>query len=147
MKIIIELDTHDHKERELLGMLLGFTPTTQSSGTQPNITVMPEDRKEPEVKSAPAEEEQVEEAALAEEEEPAAEEPAAEEDEGPDPLGDDEPEVTYTLEDVRNALKSYATRKGRPAAIKLIKDNGAAAVGDLEPETYPIIMTAIEADE
>ena len=52
-------------------------------------------------------------------------------------------EVTYTREDVRKALKDYADLEGRDAAIKVLKDHGAASMGELKEEHYPSVMKIV----
>ncbi len=66
---------------------------------------------------------------------PKKEEPAADADE--DEGGG------YTLEQVRKALKDHAALEGKDAAIRILKDNGAASVSELEPGKFASVMEAL----
>lgn len=47
-----------------------------------------------------------------------------------------------TRDDVRTALKEYAALEGKDAAIQILKDNGAASIGELDEDKF---QTAIDA--
>jgi len=79
-------------------------------------------------------------AAQAEADAKAAADKAAEDDflDGPA----DEPAKVYTIEDVRTALKAYSAKHDKAKAIQILKDNGAATIGDLAAEKYAIVIAA-----
>lgn len=53
-------------------------------------------------------------------------------------------EVTYGLEsDVIPAMRNFVKRNGRPAALALLKEYGAASTKEVKPEHYKDLMAAI----
>lgn len=76
-----------------------------------------------------------------------APEPEEQAEEQEDDLGlDDEPEEkaeTYTVDDVRKALKNYRDINGGPATMQVLKDHGASGMGDLKPEKFASVMKAV----
>lgn len=77
--------------------------------------------------------------------------PAEEEttDEGDGGFGDDDTttddEPTVSLEDCIKALKGYATKHDRPAAMAVLKKFKVKSVQDLDEEHYPALLTALKA--
>lgn len=51
-------------------------------------------------------------------------------------LGDDEPEETYTKEEVMEFLKEYVDEKGKEQARKKLQDIGAGKLSDIKEEDY-----------
>lgn len=54
---------------------------------------------------------------------------------------------TYTIEDVRSALKAYAGKHSKDKAVQILKDNGAATIGDLAADKYAIVMAAAKIED
>lgn len=55
---------------------------------------------------------------------------------------EDDPGVT--MEEVREKLKSYAALDSKDAAIKILKDNGAASISELNKGSYAAVIEACE---
>ncbi len=53
-------------------------------------------------------------------------------------------EDDLSVEDVRKALKAYSALEGKPAAIKILTDHGAASIGELDAVEYASVITATE---
>ena len=51
----------------------------------------------------------------------------------------------FTRDEVRQKLKEYAALAGKPAAIKLLKDNGADSIGELDEAAFEKVMEACDA--
>lgn len=72
-----------------------------------------------------------------------AEAKAAEEEEVDDGLGlDDDEAPAPTREEVRDALKEYAGIEGKAAAIKILNDNGAKSMGELDEGNFQAVIDA-----
>lgn len=56
-------------------------------------------------------------------------------------------EPTYTIEDVRSALKAYAGKHSKEKAVQILKDNGAATIGDLAADKYAIVMATAKIED
>lgn len=65
-------------------------------------------------------------------------------DEDLDGLGDDNGPEAPTIEDVRKALKEYASIEGKPAAIQILKDNGASSIGELKEKKFASVIAACD---
>lgn len=78
---------------------------------------------------------------------PVVKEPPPETDEDEDFLGGDEPEsVTYTVDNVRDALVKYRGTYGKDPAQKLLKVHGdVTTLQDLKPEKYAAVIAAATA--
>ncbi len=53
---------------------------------------------------------------------------------------DDAP--THTRDEVRAKLKEYAALEGKEAAIKILKDHGAASIGELDKAQFDAVVKA-----
>lgn len=144
MKITLTFDSNDKEEMDAVLAILGASPIGKDE-PKANITETPEDRK------PPAEEEKKPTAVKASKDKPKVEEPPAEEEpetdelDADDELGPDDPEEetpSYTVDDVRKALKAFAAKMGKPAALKILKDHSAAAITEIKEEDYPSVMKA-----
>ncbi len=51
-------------------------------------------------------------------------------------------ESKYDRDQVRQALKDHAALEGKDAAIQILKDNGAASIGELAEDKFEDVMTA-----
>ena len=71
-----------------------------------------------------------------------AEAKAAEEEEVDDGLGLDDDDAAPTREEVRDALKEYAGVEGKAAAIKILNDNGAKSMGELDEGNFQAVIDA-----
>ncbi len=49
-----------------------------------------------------------------------------------------------TRDDVRAKLKEYAALEGKDAAIGILKDNGAASIGELDEASFDAVIAACE---
>lgn len=87
------------------------------------------------------------------EEKPAAK-PAtkpAEKKEEPKPASEPEPPAepegpTYTIDEVRAALKEYRAIEGAPAMLEVLKTHGGKeALTEVDPSAFPAIMEAVGA--
>lgn len=67
----------------------------------------------------------------------------------PEPTVDDADmfgeEKTYTLDDVRAALRDFAAKNGREKAVELLKKHGADAPSKLKESQYAEVVEAIGA--
>lgn len=61
-----------------------------------------------------------------------------------DGLGDDDAPSGPSREDVRAKLKEYAALEGKDAAIAILKDNGAASIGELDEDKFQDVIDACE---
>lgn len=59
-----------------------------------------------------------------------------------EPKAEEKAEPKYTLEEVRAKLKDYAAIEGKDAAIKILKDNGAASISELDEAAYEKVVAA-----
>ncbi len=85
--------------------------------------------------------------AKAAEEAKVAEDAKAAEDDDSFLDGSGEEAPTYTIEDVRTALKAYSAKHTKVDAIKILKDNGAATIGDLAVDKYAAVMAAAKVED
>lgn len=176
MKMHLEFDPTNQGELQnavsILALLSGGTIQATAITNTANITQTPEDRKDPvddgkaaadakaKADKAAADKKAKEDADKAAKEkadkeaaEKAAAEQAAKDKAEADALGlDDEP--TYTIEDVRAKLKAYSAVSDKTSAVAILKDNGAASIGELDPSKYATViatadekMAAIEASK
>jgi hypothetical protein len=53
-----------------------------------------------------------------------------------------EPESEYSLDDVRKALKSYATLESKEAAVQILHDHDAESVSALDVTKYAEVIAA-----
>lgn len=107
------------------------------------------DKKADEAAAAAAEQARKDEEAAAKkaEEEAAAAAKKAEEDAlgGDDPLGDAGDDLPpLDRETVRQALTDYSKIEGRPAAIKLLTDNGAKSIAELAEDKFRAVYDAAQ---
>ncbi|RUQ67363.1 hypothetical protein ELZ23_15660 [Brucella abortus] len=58
------------------------------------------------------------------------------------PKEEEKPASKHSREDVRAKLKEYAALEGKDAAIKILKDNGAASITELEEDKFDAVMEA-----
>lgn len=77
----------------------------------------------------------------------AEEEAAAAAEDNDDFLDGGEEAQEYTIEDVRGALKAYASKHTKEKAVKILKDNGASTIGDLAVEKYAIVMALAKVED
>lgn len=127
MKITLTLDTENSSDidsaMDLLASITGGTTGTSSDAggdTEADDTAAK--------KKATAEKRKAAAAKKKAAEEKAAEEAAAEA--GP------------TRVEVRTALKEYAALEGKEAAIQILKDNGAASIGELDEDSFGAVIDA-----
>lgn len=55
---------------------------------------------------------------------------------GDEPQSEPSEPVTYTLDDIRNALQTYIAAKGLPAGVELLKKYGTIRSSELEEQHY-----------
>lgn len=71
----------------------------------------------------------------------AAEKAAAEETTEAETV-EEAPASEHSRDDVRAKLKEYAALEGKEAAIQILKDNGAASIGELDEAKFASVMEA-----
>lgn len=49
---------------------------------------------------------------------------------------------TYTREEIRTALKGYADKYSKEKAIQVLKDHGAASIGELAEDKFAAVFVA-----
>jgi len=146
MKITFEVDNLEDAAK-IIAAMGGETAAPKQPDTSEVDAVAAEEAKK---KEAAAKRKAAREKKKAEEEAAAkakAEAKAAEDDDldgldDDDGLGDDEP--TYTREDVRAKLKEVQSVKGKPAAIQILKDNGASSMSELAENKFADAIAAAE---
>lgn len=136
MKVHIEFDPASETDlsaaRSFLAVALGVTGATAAA---PATAAKPKGDDEKAKKEAAAAEAKAAKAKRDAEEAEEAEAAAAkkaEEDAGP----------KLTLEEVRAKLKEYAAIEGKDAAIKILKDHGAASISELDEAKYADVVAA-----
>lgn len=67
---------------------------------------------------------------------------AAKEEETATAVDDEPDEPGITRDEVRGKLKEYAALEGKEAAIAILKDHGAASIGELDESKFAAVIEA-----